>query len=467
MNGAIMGVLEIVELVRSGGATAVEITRETLEQIGARNPMLNAFTALRAELALTEAAAVDAARAAGRDPGPLAGVPYAVKNSIDVAGLPTVAGSRIDAARPAAARDAVLVERLRTAGAVCMGALNMDEYAFGFSTQNNHYGPTRNPHALDRIAGGSSGGSAAAVSSGLVPFSLGSDTNGSIRVPAALCGVFGLKPTYGRLSRTGARLFATSLDHMGPLARSVGDIAAVYDVLQGADESDPSCAGRPVEPVSPQLGLGVEGLRIAIADGFAALAMPEATLALDQVASALGVRRRAQLPEVPLARAAATIVTAAEGAELHFRDLATRAAEFDPFTRPLFLAGALVPAAWFVRAQRFRSWWCVTVSRLFRDVDVLLAPATPYPAFRIGQEHVEIEGTRVDASAYLGVFTQPLSFAGLPTLAAPVATIEGLPLGVQLFAAPWREDLVLRVAAAAEACGALLAARPPTLIAEP
>jgi AtzE family amidohydrolase len=463
MSGAPLGVREIAERVRTGSATAVEIARDALDRIDGCNPTINAFTAVCHERALAEAALVDAARAAGRDPGPLAGVPYAVKNLFDVAGLRTVAGSRIDAGRPPAARCAVLVERLASAGAVCMGVLNMDEYAFGFSTQNTHYGPTRNPHAVDRVAGGSSGGSAAAVSARMVPLTLGSDTNGSIRVPAALCGVFGLKPTYGRLSRTGARLFAASLDHMGPLARSVGDIAAAYDALQGPDETDPACAGRPIEPVSPQLALGLDGIRIAVADGFAALALPESMAAVDAIASALGVRRRVQLPEVARARAAAMIVTAAEGAELHFSDLATRASEFDPNTRALFLAGVFVPASWFIRAQRFRSWYCEQVWRLFRDVDVLLAPATPYPAFRIGDEQVELEGVRVNASAHLGVFTQPLSFAGLPTLAAPVASRKHLPLGVQLFAAPWREDLVLRVAAAAEASGALFASPPPTL----
>jgi AtzE family amidohydrolase len=295
----------------------------------------------------------------------------------------------------------------------------------------------------------------------MIPLALGTDTNGSIRVPAALCGVFGLKPTYGRLTRTGTRLFAASFDHVGPLARSVADLAAAYDALQGPDEADPACAGRPNRPISPELERGADGLRIAIAEGFDALASPEVMAGVERVASTLGVRRRVQLLEVARARAAAMIVTAAEGAELHFSDLATRASEFDPITRGLFLAGALVPASWYVRAQRFRRWYCEQVWRLFRDVDVLLAPATPYPAFRIGEEHVEVEGVKVNASAHLGVFTQPLSFAGLPTLAAPARSAGPLPLGVQLFAAPWREDLVLRVAAVAEAAGVLFASPPP------
>ncbi|HXN66773.1 MAG TPA: AtzE family amidohydrolase [Bradyrhizobium sp.] len=454
------GVIDTAAAVRAGRQTAVDITRANLDRIAARDSSIKAFTAVVADRALAAAARIDNLVRSGRDPGPLAGVGFAVKNLFDIEGLTTLAGSRIDAELPPAARDATLVARLEGAGAILLGALNMDEYAFGFSTQNSHYGPTRNPHDLSRIAGGSSGGSAAAVAAGLVPISLGSDTNGSIRVPAAMCGVFGLKPTYGRLSRAGTRLFAASLDHVGPLARSVGDIAAVYDALQGADPTDPVCAGRPVEPVTSRLAQGMDGLRIALADGyFGSGGHPEVFAATERAAAALGVERRVHLPEPGLARAAAMIITASEGAELHLADLKSRAASFDPMTRPLFLSGAVVPAAWYVRAQRFRRWYCSELEALFRDVDVILAPATPYPAFPIGQRMIEVDGRQLPAAGHLGVFTQPLSFAGLPVLAAPVAGSGPLPLGIQIAAAPWREDLVLRVAAAAEAAGVL--APPP------
>jgi AtzE family amidohydrolase len=379
--------------------------------------------------------------------------------------MPTVAGSRIDRDRAPAVRDAALVRRLTGAGAVLVGALNMDEYAFGFSTENSHYGATRNPHDPERIAGGSSGGSAAAVAAGMVPLTLGSDTNGSIRVPAALCGVFGLKPTYGRLSRTGLRLFAASLDHGGAFARSVGDLAVAYDVLQGPDPHDPACTARPVEPVLPVLRHGLDGIRLAVADGhFTRQGVPEAFAAVARVAEALGVTRRVELPEAGLARAAAMIITSVEGAELHLPDLVARAAEFDPMTRARFLAGALVPGAWYAHAQRFRRWYCRAVAELFREVDVILAPATPYPAFLIGQAWVELDGVRLPAAGHLGVFTQPLSFAGLPVVAAPVTGAGPLPLGVQIIAAPWREDLVLRVAAAGEALGVLVSPDPVPLL---
>jgi AtzE family amidohydrolase len=453
-------VIDIAAAVRAGSQTAVDLTRANLDLIGARNGSINAFTAVVAERALAAAARIDNLVRTGRDPGPLAGVCFAVKNLFDVEGITTLAGSRIDAELPSAIRDATLIARLESAGAILVGALNMDEYAFGFSTQNSHYGPTHNPHDLSRIAGGSSGGSAAAVAAGMVPMSLGSDTNGSIRVPAALCGVFGLKPTYGRLSRAGTRLFAASFDHVGPFARSVGDIAAVYDALQGPDPTDPVCAGRPVEPVASVLDQGVDGLRVALAVGyFASAGDPEVFAATERAASALGVTRRVNLPQPALARAAAMIITASEGGELHLADLRARAADFDPMTRPLFLSGTVVPAAWYVRAQRFRRWYCGEVEALFRDVDVILAPATPYPAFPIGQRMTEVDGRQLPAAGHLGVFTQPLSFAGLPVLAAPIAGSGPLPLGIQIIAAPWREDLVLRVAAAAEAAGIL--APPP------
>jgi len=451
----------IAAAVRAGERSALAVAQETLAGITARDGAINAFTAVTADRALAEAAAVDAARAAGRDPGPLAGVPFAVKNLYDIAGLATVAGSRIDRERAPAVRDAALVRRLANAGAVLVGALNMDEYAFGFSTENSHYGATRNPHDPTRIAGGSSGGSAAAVAASLVPLTLGSDTNGSIRVPAALCGVFGLKPTYGRLSRAGMRLFAASLDHGGPFARSAEDLAIAYDALHGPDPDDPACAARPPEPVLPVLRHGLDGIRLAVAGGhFASQGAPEAFAAVERVAAALFVSRRIELPAAGVARAAAMIVTSVEGAELHLPDLIARAADFDPMTRARFLAGALVPGAWYAHAQRFRRWYCRELTALFRTVDVILAPATPYPAFPIGQASIELGGATLPAAGHLGVFTQPLSFAGLPVVAAPVAQAGPLPLGVQIIAAPWREDLVLRVAAAAQALGVLAAPSP-------
>jgi AtzE family amidohydrolase len=458
-----MGVCAIAAAVRAGKRGAVEVVREALAGIAARNNAINAFTTVTEDRALAEAAAVDANRASGRDPGPLAGVPFAVKNLYDIGGVATIAGSQIDREREPASRDASLVRQLVERGAVLVGTLNMDEYAYGFSTENTHYGATRNPHDPERIAGGSSGGSAAAVAASLVPLALGSDTNGSIRVPAALCGVFGLRPTFGRLSRAGMRLFAASLDIGGPFTRSVEDLAVAYDALQGADSEDPTCTSRPLEPVVPTLRRGLDGIRIAVAgDYFASQGVPDVFAAVDRVAMTLGASKRIKLPAAALARAAAMIVTAVEGAELHLPDLIARAAEFDGKTRARFLAGALIPGAWYSHAQRFRRWYCRELMTLFHSVDAILAPVTPYPAFPIGQNFMELDEQRVSAAGHLGVFTQPLSFAGLPVLAAPVNEAGRLPLGVQIVAAPWREDIVFRVAAIAEEIGVLLPPAPFT-----
>ena len=459
MSAGMTSALETAAAVRAGKTSATQSVQAALARIAADDGAINAFTAVLDERALAQAREIDAAVAGGADPGPLAGVPFAVKNLYDIEGLATIAGSAIGKSRAPASADAALVRRMTAAGAVLVGALNMDEYAFGFSTQNTHYGATHNPHAPDRIAGGSSGGSAAAVAAGMVPITLGSDTNGSIRVPSALCGVFGLKPTYGRLSRGGARLFAGSFDHMGPLARSVGDLAAAYDVLQGEDPTDAAQTKRPVESVSHRLdaaAMGLQGLRIAVADGhFASQGVPEVFAALQRLADGLSVSRRVELPKAATARAAAMVITAAEGAELHLPDLRERSAEFDPKTRYLFLAGAMQPAAWYVQAQRFRRWYSEALQALFRDVDVILAPATPYPAFPIGTDMMKVGDAMLPASAHLGVYTQPISFAGLPVIAAPVADAGPLPIGVQIIAAPWREDRVFAVARAAEALGLL------------
>ena len=381
MIGAAASALEIAAAVRAGRVSAVEVAEQALARIAAFNPRLNAFTTVTAERAIAEARAVDAARRRGDALGTLAGVPVAVKNLFDISGITTIAGSKIDAENPPAASDATAVRRLREAGAVLVGALNMDEYAYGFTTENAHYGPAHNPHDLTRVAGGSSGGSSAAVSGGLVPLTLGSDTNGSIRVPSSLCGIFGLKPTYGRLSRAGTRPFVASLDHVGPFARSVGDLATCYDALQGPDPRDPICRDGAIEPSVAELKRGAEGLHIAVAGGyFAPSDTEQAQQAVAKVAGALGATREVVLPEAARARAAAFVISASEGANLHLPDLRTRAADFDPGTRDRLLAGALIPSAWVVQAQRFRRWYRARVLELFETTDIILAPATPCPA---------------------------------------------------------------------------------------
>ncbi len=464
--------------VKSGKITARAVVTAALERIADRDQTLNCFTAITAESAIAAAEKIDNSIARHENPGPLAGVPFAVKNLFDVGGITTLAGSKINADNPPATQDAAAVARLRHAGAILLGTLNMDEYAYGFVTENSHYGPTRNPRDTARIAGGSSGGSAAAVAAGLVPFTLGSDTNGSIRVPAALCGVFGFKPTYGRLSRAGAYLFSSSLDCVGPFGRSIRDMALLYDILQGPDDRDPVCTQRPPEPCSPQLDVGIAGLRIAVADGyFATGAEPEALAAVEIVAKALtnltkcdiqsenaitsppkiGGLVTVSIPESDRARAAAFIITACEGGNLHLENLRTRPQDFDPATRDRFLAGTLIPATWYVQAQRFRQWYRDRIRAIFQHTDIILAPATPIAAPEIGVEKMVIAGQEILVRPNLGLFTQPLSFIGLPVLCVPVQRPGALPLGVQIIGAPYSEAVILRVAAVLESQGIICA----------
>jgi AtzE family amidohydrolase len=452
--------MEIAGAVRDGAATATEAVEAALDAIKRRNPKLNAFTAITAERAHARAAAIDRDRAAGRPLGPLAGVPFAVKNLFDVKGLPTLAGSKINRDLPPATRDATLVERLEAAGAVLVGALNMGEYAYDFTGENVHDGPSRNPHDVKRMTGGSSGGSGGAVAGGLVPLALGSDTNGSIRVPSSLCGTFGLKPTYGRLSRARSFPFVTSFDHLGPFARSVEDLALAYDAMQGPDPDDPVCADRPAEPTTPLLKRGADGLRIAVAGGYFQKGLSgEARTALERVAKALDVEDEIEIPEAARARAAAYVITATEGAALHVERLRTRARDFDPAVRDRLIAGAMVPAALVNQAQKFRRWYRERVLALFAGVDAILAPATPCTAPLIGQQTFLLDGVEMPVRANLGIYTQPISFIGLPVVAVPVP-LKPLPIAVQIIAAPWREDVALRIAHDLERAGIVAAPVP-------
>ena len=456
-------VVEIAGEVRAGRVTARAVTEATLSRIQRLDSGINAFTAVTEARAIAAAEGIDADLAAGRPVGPLAGVPFAVKNLFDIEGLPTLAGSKIrrDAAPPS--QDAALVQRLTTAGAVLVGALNMDEFAYGFVTENAHDGPVRNPHDLTRIAGGSSGGSAAAVAAGLVPLTLGSDTNGSIRIPAGLCGVFGLKPTYGRLSRQGVFPFVESLDHVGPFARSVEDLALAYDVLQGADPAgDPICV-REAEPLASRLdALAEQPLRVGMLGGwFQQGAFPEVLAALGYVAEALEAKGEVILQSAQAARAAAFCLTAFEGGELHHDDLARRAMDYDPAVRDRLLAGALLPVGVAEAAKRFRTIFRDEVREAFQHYDILLAPASVCPAPPIGQATMEMDGVPVSVRKNLGAFTQPISYVGLPVVAAPVNRPGQLPIGVQIIAPAWREDLAFAAALRLQRAG-VVAAHPPT-----
>src|SRR5712672_717149 len=451
---------EIAHSVAAGKMSALSATEAALARIARYDPALNSFTDVTAERARAKARAVDAMIASGQHAGPLAGVPFAVKNLFDVQGLPTRAGSKINRDLKPSARDATLIERMEAAGAVLVGAPNMGEYAYDFTGENVHDGNAHNPHDVTRMTGGSSSGSGGAVAGGLVPLSLGSDTNGSIRVPSSFCGIFGLKPTYGRLSRARSFPFVASFDHLGPFARSVADLALAYDAMQGPDADDAACTTRPIEPVAPLLSKGIGGLRIAIAGGyFQKNVFPEAQEAVARVAKALGATTTVELPEAARARAAAYIITTTEGASLHLDRLRKRPDDFDPAVRDRLIAGAMIPAPFVDKAQKFRRWYRAQVLELFKSVDVILAPATPCVAPKLGQATFVLDGVELPVRANIGVHTQPISFIGLPVVAVPVP-LEPMPIGVQIIAAPWREDVALRVAHALERMG-VVAAPPP------
>ncbi|MDF0497119.1 AtzE family amidohydrolase [Bradyrhizobium yuanmingense] len=451
---------EIASAVAGRKMTALAATEAALARIAQHDRILNSFTDVTAERARAKARAIDADIAAGRKVGPLAGIPFAVKNLFDVAGLSTRAGSKINRDLAPAKRDATLIERMEAAGAVLVGALNMGEYAYDFTGENIHDGPSRNPHDTTRMSGGSSGGSGSAVGGALVPIALGSDTNGSIRVPSSFCGIFGLKPTYGRLSRARSFPFVASLDHLGPFARSVADLALAYDAMQGPDADDGACTTRGPEPVTPLLDESISGLRVAIAGGhFQKNVFPEAVEAVSRVAKALGATQVVDVPEASRARAAAYVITTTEGASLHLDRLRKRPGDFDPAVRDRLIAGAMVPAPLVDRAQKFRRWYRAQLTEIFKSVDVLLAPATPCTAPKLGQVNFNLDGVELPVRANIGIHTQPISFIGLPVVAVPLP-LEPLPIGVQIICAPWREDIALRVAHALEKMGVVAAPAP-------
>jgi AtzE family amidohydrolase len=450
---------DIVAQIGKGVRSAASVLAECKALIEAKDPDLNCFTAETFRRAEREAAAIDALYAQGKALPPLAGVPYAVKNLFDVEGMVTLAGAKINAGNAPAAADATIVARMSRAGAILVGALNMEELAYGFTTENPHYGTTRNPHDRTRGAGGSSGGSAAAVGAGMVPISLGSDTSGSIRVPASLCGVFGLKPTYGRLPRSGTFPFVNSFDHVGPFGASVSDLALAYDAMQGPDPLDPACAQRAVEPVGSVSSLA-PGVRIGILGGwFHEWAGPVARRAVQLAGATLRATEWTELRGAEAARAAAYIITGAEGGALHRPRLIEQYENFGPASRARLVAGSLIPASWVVQAQRVRQQVYREAMQLFERFDLLIAAASPVVAPRVGEEMLLINDRSIPTKAGLGVLTQPISCIGLPVCTVPVWPGSGssqeqdLPLGVQLIGAPWREDLCFGAARTLEQAG--------------
>lgn len=432
------GALALATEVRAGRASAVSVVQSVLADIAARDGAIHACARTFDARALRDARRIDAMVRSGRDPGPLAGVPFLVKWNFDVAGYPTVAGSPARAALPAAATDAAAVAQLCAAGAVPVGATHMDELACGATGVNPHYGAVRLPADPTRMTGGSSSGSAAAVAAGYVLLALGSDTNGSIRAPAALCGVWGFRPGDGRLSRAGCLPYADSLDSIGGFANDIDDLAALYDTLRDAD----SLRSQPIrDPAAP--------LRVAVLTGdFERHADADAQRAVRRAAACLNAGESIALDrdEVSHVREAAIAISNVELARNHRGLLDAPAALVSERLRSRIATGVSTSAATYREALACRAAWRVRVEALFARYDVLLAAATPCAAPRVTDPTVDINGALLEPAKTLGLLTQPISFAGLPVVSAPCFVPGELPVGVQLIGAPHADAVCFHAA---------------------
>ncbi|ADM10346.1 amidase [Parvularcula bermudensis HTCC2503] len=436
----------IVDAVKGRQQTPRDIALSALAVAREANRDLSCFTRFFEARALADAARVEARLARGEDPGPLAGVPYAVKDLFGVAGEPTTAGAQSRETAPPEADDCEAIRRLGDAGAILIGSTMMDEYAYGFVTVNSHYGTTKNPHALDRLAGGSSGGSAAAVAAGLVPFALGSDTNGSVRVPASLCGVFGLRPSHGDIPTEGVFPFVPSLDTVGAFARSAADLALVHAVLR-----DRAFVG------------SERALRIGWLDGyFTAPLDPSLRARLDTAITSIGESPPITLPEAGRARSAAFLLTAADGGRGHLGRLRQHRDQYDPSTRDRLLAGALLPDDRRADARRAARAFAVALDEAFDKVDLLVTLTTPSEAPAISDPRFSLGGEWVDARRELGLFTQPFGLSGVPAMSLPLPSPPGtLPIGLQLIGPRGRDDLVIEAALRLAQAGTVAPSTPP------
>jgi aspartyl-tRNA(Asn)/glutamyl-tRNA(Gln) amidotransferase subunit A len=467
--------LGIAGAVRDGTRSAVDVVEEHLSAIAARDGEVHAFNLVTADRARQAALALDRRLAAGEDPGPLAGVPVALKDNMCTSGVPTTCSSRIlDGWCPP--YDATVVEKLAAAGAVVVGKTNLDEFAMGSSTENSAFGPTRNPHDTSKVPGGSSGGSAAAVAAGFAPLALGSDTGGSIRQPAALCGVVGMKPTYGGVSRYGLIAFASSLDQIGPFARTVADAAALYEAIAGHDPRDTTSIPEPVPAVGPGLGEGVAGLRVGLvtelceAEGIeadvtarvreAADALEQAGAKVDEVSVPAAVYGLSAYYLIAPAEASSNLarydgvryglrVDAPTTGEMYDR---TRTEGFGPEVKRRIMLGTYALSAgyydaFYGKAQRVRTLILRDFEAAYAGFDVLLSPTAPSTAFALGAK------TADPLTMYLNdVCTIPSNLTGHPAMSVPFGTgDDGLPVGVQVMAPALGEPLMFRVAAAVEA----------------
>jgi aspartyl-tRNA(Asn)/glutamyl-tRNA(Gln) amidotransferase subunit A len=448
---------ELSRALRGRRVTSSAATRACLARIDERNGELNAFLAVTAEAALAAAAQMDAELREGRYRGPLHGVPVALKDLYDTAGVPTTAGSAVLRNR-VPEQDATVVRRLRRAGAVLLGKTHLHEFAFGATNLNEHYGPARNPHDPTRMTGGSSGGSAAAVAAGMCYGALGSDTGGSIRCPAALCGIVGLKPTYGRVSRAGVLPLAWSLDHAGPMTRTVEDAALLLETIAGYDAADRTSAMRPVPawgasleaPPAGEAPLG--GLRVGVPqelfwDPIQPGVADTVRAGIARLAAAGATVAPLSLPFIELALAAQLVILHAEAAAYHRPLLRRHADRYDPRVRARLLQGLTLSSSDYLDALRARGMVREKLLGVLRvEADLLATPAVPLVAPPLEAKEVEVGTVLSDPQAFMVRNTFLFNLTGFPALSVPCGTAGGLPVGLQLAAGPWKEALLFRAA---------------------
>jgi aspartyl-tRNA(Asn)/glutamyl-tRNA(Gln) amidotransferase subunit A len=458
---------EAAREIRAGRLSPVELTRAVLERVQALNDTVNAYITITAESAMQEAANAERDILHDGYRGPLHGIPIALKDLFDTQGVRTTGGSKILADRVPDA-DCTVVANLRRAGAVLLGKLNLHEFAFGVTSVNPHYGPARNPWDTKRITGGSSGGSGAATAAGMCFASLGSDTGGSVRIPACLCGIVGLKPTYGLVSRRGVLPLSWSLDHVGPMARTVEDTALMLNVIAGHDSEDPGSLVAPAQDYTHGLSEGLDGVRVGVLGGDYVLALdPEVEGAMAQaleLMEALGalVERDVTIPLAEYASAANTTIISAEAATIHARYLNSQPQAYGDDVYQRLTLGRLIPATDYINAQQARRHIHRQVLEALEGFDLLALPMMPVPAPRIDEASVQLDGNSVDVRSALTRYTGLFNLSGLPAISVPCGfTSQGLPVGIQLVGRPLAEAILLRAAHAYEQAAGWWSRRPP------
>jgi aspartyl-tRNA(Asn)/glutamyl-tRNA(Gln) amidotransferase subunit A len=444
--------------LRAGNVSSTELTMAALERIQRLDPKLNSFLDVTAGSALEQARRADEELRMGRDRGPLHGIPIALKDLFLTKGVRTTGGSKIHE-HCVPAIDSAVGEKLAAAGAVMLGKLNMHELAYGITSANPHFGPVRNPWNTEHSPGGSSGGSGAAVAAGFVFAAMGSDTGGSIRIPASFCGTAGIKPTYGRVSRYGTLPLGYSLDHMGPLARSVRDAAMVLNAIAGHDPRDEASSRRPVEDYAPPAGVSIGGVRVGVPENFYFDRLDpdveSGVRGLLRLAATLGAEiRPVRVPDIAALNAVARVILLAEASAVYEPHLRNRS-QFGADVLALLDQGRLIPATDYVNAQRLRARFRREFAVLWDDVDCLIAPATPAPAPRIGQTTVLLGGEEEDVRLAATRFARGINVGGLPAVSIPCGlTAAGLPAGAQIVGPAFGEAAIVRVATALEDAGA-------------